>query len=260
MIVDLQANCGLPLQFDDINEKFSCGEEVVYDSLEKVHLKHMLPGLLNKSLRYPETVYTQYKNIRRKQDDQMFNNTDLHYDVVMLPSGLMGVEFIRSHIYHKKPAEDGAVQLSEIVETLSGRLTVLLQRNEPKDHEWDMGTKVSEGLVIKLRPGEKFAIPRGYYYTFINTKVKPVVFSRFYVDDCHCDYNEFQKEQGLAYFAIRKNAKQEFVLNPRYRDIPAVKQIQSCEEISGMDEIADNIDMSQPLYLQLVNNPGLAML
>ncbi|MFW5702914.1 MAG: glucose-6-phosphate isomerase family protein [Candidatus Dojkabacteria bacterium] len=258
--MDLQANCGLPLKFDDINENFSYGEEIVFDSIERVPLRTMLPGLLNKSLRYPETVYTQHRNIRRKQDEDMFHNTNLNYDIVMLPSGLMGVEFIRSHIYHKKKTEEGGFQLSEIIEVLAGKLTILLQRNEPKGEDWDMNTKVSEGLVVKLEGGEKFAVPRGYFYTFINTRTKPVVFSRFYMDDCHCDYNEFQQEQGLAYFAIRKNAKQEFVLNPRYREIPEVRQIQSCKEISGMDEVSNNIREDEPLYVQLMNNPGLAML
>lgn len=222
-MIDLQPVSGLPLNFDEESEKFRYGEGILFDSVNRIPLTSMLPGLLNKALRYPETVYMEHKNIRHQQDDQFLRDTGYQFDVLMLPSGLMGVEFIRSHIFYSEPAENCS-QVSEIVECLSGMLTVLLQQNNPKG-EWDFETRVKEGLVVKLKQGEKFVIPKGYYYTFINTRVRPTVFSRFYREGCLCDYSRFKREQGLAYFAIRKNAKQEIVLNPRYRDIPEIKKV-----------------------------------
>jgi oxalate decarboxylase/phosphoglucose isomerase-like protein (cupin superfamily) len=249
-MIDLQANSGLPLHFDELNEKFRYGEGIIFDKLNKVPLTSMLPGLLNKSLRYPETVYLEHQNIRHKNDDQFFKDTSLHYDVVMLPSGLMGVEFIRSHIFYAEleSAETEPIGVSEIVECLSGMVTILLQRNVPKG-EWDFETRVSEGLVVRLKEGEKFIIPRGYYYTFINTRVRPVVFSRFYSKECVCDYSKFRYEQGLAYFAIRKNAKQEIVLNPRYREIPQVQKVTSELQICTK---APQLT-ADPLYVQIKN-------
>ena len=243
----MQLSSGLPVRFDELAEKFVFGEGIIYSHVNRIPLASMLPGLLNKTLRYPETVYLETKNVRKVNDDDYFKQTGFNYDIVMLPAGLMGVEFIRSHIFYLKP-DPGNLRVSEIVEAICGNLSILLQKNKPKD-DFDFETKVSEGLVVRLAKGEKFIIPQGYYYTFINTKLRPVVFSRFYLKGTLCDYSEFRREQGLAYFAIRKNAKQEIVLNPRYRDIPQIKKVSSS---------AANISMSpqlgaEPLYVQIVN-------
>jgi oxalate decarboxylase/phosphoglucose isomerase-like protein (cupin superfamily) len=248
-MIDLQTTSGLPLYFDEVNEKFRYGEGIVFQSLNKIPLSSMLPGLLNKSLKYPETVYLEHRDIRHEEDESVFSDAGFHFDVLMLPSGLMGVEFIRSHIFHS-PKTENCGSVAEIVESLSGVLTVLLQRNEPKD-EWSFETNVSEGLVVRLKAGEKFVVPKGYYYTFINTRVKPVVFSRFYADDCTCDYSQFKREQGLAYFAIRKNAKQEIVLNPRYRGIPEIKKVDPKSMQYSVD-VQSHLS-EEPLYLQVKN-------
>jgi len=223
-MVDLTTLSGLPLKFDDISEKFQYGAGVTYNACNRIPLVSMLPGLLNKSLRYPEIVYLEHKNIHNEKDNGLFEQGKFNYDMLMLPSGVMGVEFIRTHVFYNEVVTPDQPGLSEIVEVLSGGLTVLLQKNTPRVDKWEFGTAVSEGLVVKLNRGEKFSIPRGYFYTFINNRAKPVVFSRFYIKGCACDYSTQLKEQGLAYFAIRKNAKQEIVLNPRYRDIPKIKK------------------------------------
>ncbi len=248
-MVDLQFSCGLPIKFDDITEKFQYGEGVVFSALNHIPLKSMLPGLLNKSLRYPENVYLEHRNICNRDDQPLLVQNNLNYDVVMLPSGLMGVEFIRTHIFF---GTGGEGRLSEIVEAISGTLTVLLKRNEQKG-EYYFETAVSEGLVVRLKPGEKFAVPKGYYYTFVNTKEHPVVFSRFYTKGCQCDYSTFQREQGLAYYAIRKNARTEIVFNPRYRDIPEVKRAWG-RDLSLAKDVTIEINNDQPLYKQAISS------
>lgn len=248
-MIDLQLSSGLPIKFDEIAERFHYGEGVTFNALNRIPLSSMLPGLLNKSLRYPENVYLEHRNIHHVEHDELFKNSGFNYDILMLPSGLMGVEFIRSHIFYSECAGTDSTEVSEIVEVLSGALTILLQKNNPKD-EFDFETRVSEGLVVKIKEGEKFSLPRGYYYTFINTKETPVVFSRFYMKGCMCDYSRFRREQGLAYFAIRKNAKQEIVLNPRYRDIPKIKK-GSVGQITFSNKLTLN---QEPLYVQALRN------
>lgn len=247
-MIDLQLSSGLPIKFDDLAERFHYGEGVICNAINRVPLASMLPGLLNKSLRYPENVYLEHRNIRHRDDDATFRTSGFNYDIIMLPSGLMGVEFIRSHIFYAE-CTDGA-EVSEIVEVLNGSLTILLQKNKSKESEFEFETRVSEGLVIKLRQGEKFSVPQGYYYTFINTRTRPAVFSRFYLKGCVCDYTRFRREQGLAYFAIRKNAKQEIVLNPRYRDIPEIRRT---EPTSFSFRHKPELN-TEPLYVQMLNN------
>lgn len=253
-MIDLQLLSGLPIKFDELAEKFAYGEGVTYKAINRIPISSMLPSLLNKAVRYPELVYMEHKNIHHQDHQEIFSRDDLHYDLVMIPSGLMGVEFIRTHIFYAESMESKG--LSEIVEVQSGSLTILLQRNKPKQGEYDFDTRVSEGLVVKLSRGEKFYLPRGYYYTFINTRTKPVVFSRFYLRGCICDYTRFQREQGLAYFAIRKNAKQEIVLNPRYREIPQIRKAnagQLSDWVSSLFNAQKEVNLSaEPLYQQII--------
>jgi|GEM_PF-961356 len=256
-MIDLQLLSGLPIKFDELAEKFTYGEGVVYKQVNNVPISSMLPGLLNKSVRYPEMVYQEHKDIHKTNDNDLFSLDNIHYDLLMIPSGLMGVEFIRTHIFYAELSVDGK-GLSEVVEALSGSLTILLQRNKPKVDELDFDTRVSEGFVVKLNKGEKFYLPRGYYYTFINTRSKPVVFSRFYLKGCICDYTRFQREQGLAYFAIRKNAKQEIVLNPRYREIPQIRKTNAsgASTVGGFLQEINNFFTAAPLYDQVVSRTG----
>jgi oxalate decarboxylase/phosphoglucose isomerase-like protein (cupin superfamily) len=162
----------------------------------------------------------------------------------------MGVEYIRSHIYYSE-SKTKKVSVSEIIEVLHGETTILLQKNYPKD-KLDFYTSVSEGFVVRLNENEKFSVPTGYYYTFINTEGEPAIFTRFYQKECKCNYNEFKKERGLAYFAIKKNAKQEIVTNPRYRNIPELKE-RPAEELDYCEKLG--IDKTKPMYDQAVVKP-----
>jgi oxalate decarboxylase/phosphoglucose isomerase-like protein (cupin superfamily) len=246
-MIDLLLSSGLPIKFNEINEKFLFADNIVFNSLNRIPLKSLLPTLLNKSIRYPETVYIEHKNIRRKEDADFFKQRGYNYDLLLIPSGLMGVEFIRTHIFHSASDPDKP-SISEIIEVHHGNLVILLQKNQPKA-EMDFDTRVSEGLVVRLKAGEKFALPQSYYYTFINTKSYPVIFSRFYKENTVCDYTQLRREQGLAYFAIRKNAKQEIVLNPRYREIPQIRVVSPEEvKISSTPDLSDE----KPLYDEVV--------
>lgn len=255
-MIDLKLSSGLPIKFDELGEKFEFGQGVIFDSVNKVPITSLLPGLLNKSLRYPEVVYTEHRNIRHEEHEEKLSHEQCNYDLVMIPAGLMGIEYIRSHVYYADSAS-GATSVSEIIEVLSGNLTLLLQKNRPKEDEYDFETHVSEGFVVKLGRNERFAIPTGYYYTFINTRSKPVVYTRFYSKKCVCDYSLINKEKGLAYFAIKKNAKQEIVLNPRYKTIPQLKQ-KKITEFNHMSKL--EVDLETPVYQQLLTSRGIVSL
>lgn len=219
-MVDLYNISSLPIQFDFNNSSFVFQECVKCGNQVKVSLSNLIPALLNKTLRYPEVVYEENEDMYSDEDQDIFSNGLIHYDIVVLPAGLLGIEYIKTHIYYS-PKSEGKV--ATIVECLYGILTVLIQKNKPKD-ELDFDTSVEEGIMVKLRRGEKIAIPTGYLFTFINTRNTPVIFSRAYKNKGIVDYTLLAREQGLGYFTIRKNARTEIVFNPRYRFVPEIKK------------------------------------
>lgn len=225
-MIDLYGISSLPIQFDYQDTSFIFNDCITCGCRKKIELDHLTPTLLNKSLKYPEIVYAENENLYSTEDSQFFNETGLHYDIVALPAGLLGIEYIKTHVYYS-PEEEG--KYSSVVECLHGTLTVLIQKNKPKD-EYEFQSEVEEGMMIKLRQGEKIAIPTGYYYTFINTRNLPAIFSRTYKNKGMVDYGMLANEQGLAYFAIRKNARTEVVYNPRYKTVPDIQKFTPTNE------------------------------
>ncbi len=226
-MIDLFSSSSLPISYDPNSDRFIFTDALRCNQYKKIELRKLIPALLNKTLKYPELVYSETEEIYFQDDAEIFASNPVKYEVIVLPPGLLGIEFIKSHIYYTQE-EKG--KYSCIVECLSGILTVIIQKNKQKD-EFDFETSIKEGILITLRKGEKIAIPTGYYYTFINSRNRPVIFSRVFHHKGIIDYSSLKREQGLGYFAIRKNARAEIVYNPRYRNIPAlVRYTPGCDK------------------------------
>jgi oxalate decarboxylase/phosphoglucose isomerase-like protein (cupin superfamily) len=234
---NLQDSCCLDINVDLDSHRLICGNKVRHQGCNRVKLKNILPALLNKSLCYPEDVYDVYRKVF-SEDDLKLGDSDISFDIMYVPPGLLGIEFTKTHIYFNPKSDPG--RLSCIIEVHYGILTIIMQKNKNKLDPFEFETHVEEGLMVKVRKGEKLAIPQGYFYTFVNTEEIPVIFVRVYRKEGIVDYNTLRRERGLAYFCIRKNARQEIVLNPTYKNTPKIRDI-SPEEIG-------KIDFEFPLY------------
>jgi oxalate decarboxylase/phosphoglucose isomerase-like protein (cupin superfamily) len=113
---------------------------------------------------------------------------------------------------------------------------------------------VEEAKIVVVSSDEKAIIPAGYYYTFINTGDMTVVFARVVMQEHIVNYQALQRQNGMAYYLISKNARPELVSNPRYRDIVEVQQVAS-EEINERYGFKD--DKQVPLYDQVIGNFNL---
>lgn len=210
-MLDLQEVSGLPLKFDEEHCQVYTSSDVRFESEDHVALSEIIPILLNKSLRYPEKVYRQYHNLTNGKP----SNPNVAYDIVVMPIGLLGIEFMKTHIFY---SEQRNGYYDSMVEVLSGSLTVLIQKNREKEDPLQYETYVDEVGIFTLRKGERLSIPTGYFYTFFNTGVVPVVFAKIAsCNQCKANYEIFKREKGLAYYLISKNAKVEVVANPKYR-------------------------------------------
>jgi len=211
-MIDLSTISGLPIKYDDEKGKVIYGDGVNCGDEVYVPLDDITPILLNKYLKYPENVYRYHKNIKLNDSS---TGDNISYDIVYIPYGLLGIEFIKTHVYHSDCCPG---KYDCIVEILSGSLTVMIQKNREKEDPYEFETYVDEMSIITLRKGERLVIPTGVYYTFINTSIVPVIFSRLTsTSKVPIDYATLRREKGLAYFLISKNAKIEVVANPKYK-------------------------------------------
>lgn len=246
-MINLQASCSLPVEFDQSENFFHFSEELDYDLETRVTLSDLVPILLNKSLLYPDSVYTEFSGLRLPNHKKIFRSK-LTYDIVCLPQGLLGIEYIKSHIYHSPSKNENDLSASCVVEVLHGVITIILQKTEWEEDSQEVS--VGEGFILKVRKGTKVVIPKGYHYTFINTKDVPAIFARIHCNGMEVDYSTLEREQGLGYYLIRKNARQELVHNPRYKFIPEIQKRQPAK-LSKIIKIIGK----RPLYSQAAQNP-----
>lgn len=240
-MVTLLNNCNLGISLDTKSNTILLSEDVVTSPVQTISLLSLLPTLLNKSLSYPRDVYNEYNTVYH-HDDEDLAQSDVGYDIIYLPPGLLGIEYIKSHIYYS-PKSNIEGSYSTIVEVLHGKLTIILQKNKQPVDEFEFETSVSKGYIIKVSQGEKCAIPKGYFFTFVNSSELPVIFVKINKGTSHADYNLLKREGGLAYYCIRKNAREEIVLNPRYRDTPKIKRLKSDFFLDDL-----HLNWSSPLY------------
>jgi len=244
-MVDLSEVSGLPLKFDEETCQIITESGVRFESEKTVSLSEITPILLNKSLRYPEKVYTQYHNLTNEK----IGNTNVSYDLMVMPIGLLGIEFIKTHIFYSNYQEG---YYDAMIEVLHGNLTVLIQKNREKQDPYQYETYVDEVGIFTIRKGERLSIPTGYFYTFFNTSITPVVFAKIAsCNHCQADYELFKKEKSLAYYLISKNAKVEVVANPRYKIDCQVKfynskKLRNEENQNYMHQHL--VDKSDPMY------------
>lgn len=241
-MISLLSVAGLPIQITDDCDDFAFSfDEVKCSSSKDIPLLEILPSLLNKALRYPEIVYSHHSHVMATCDETNWPASHI-YDLIYLPVGLLGIEFIKTHTFYT-PEREGKAAC--IVQVLMGMLTVVMQKNKPKRDMFDIETHVQDAMVIEVSAGEKMLIPTGYYYTFANSTEQPILFARVVSHEHMADYRHFQRENGLAYYLIAKNARAEVVTNPRYRSLVEVRRI-------GVDALNHTFGYKQsstsPLY------------
>lgn len=224
MTTNLQNCCSLPIEYDDFEDKVKFCEGIKCRRRNNINIEDIHPTLLNKSVSYPQSVYEEY-NIHMSQDDTIFSSTDLNYDILVIPSGLLGIEFVKSHIYYTPPNPNNAEQIkfSAVIEAIKGTVTVIMQKNDFFESAFDDQPAVERGVMTKLKPGQKIAIPEGYYYTFVNNTEETTILSRVYRHYDRLNYQPNSKKCSMAYYCIRKNARCEFVFSPDYKYIPEIE-------------------------------------
>lgn len=254
-MTSLQNLCALPIELEDNDSDFQLrlSNDIQCNCKRTILLENIVPALLNRSIKYPKKVYEEY-TICLKEDTNIFNS-ELKYDLMIIPPGLLGIEFIKSHTYFTPESSlRSRIRFSSIVEAINATITIIMQKIAPSCDKLN-APSIEEGIMVELQPGEKFAIPEGYYYTFINTTEEPAILSRLYKSAHEIDYYAPEHKHTMGYFCIRKNARQELVYNPKFRDIPAIKHITRKEMLSP----SIGLTIEEPLYIIAKNKTEMLL-
>ncbi len=205
-VLDLKKFSGLVLSFDGtdlVSQEGSveCGDKMT------MKIDEMRPQLLNTDLFCPVIFYSIFRGVDRKS---LLKRKNLQFDMVVIPQNLAGIEYVKT-----KGMNIGDFPV--LLEVVQGYATLIMQTAECTSVEGEM-----KAVVIKLKRGEKYVIPPKTDFIFVNTRQSSSIVAMFYSAKATFE-TKFDRTRGSSLYIIRKNARQEIVQNPYFRNVNRVR-------------------------------------
>ena len=213
--IDLKSISGLPITYENDQLYF---KDFTFKEKVSITIDDIRSQLLNQDLDCPEIFYDVYKWVDL---NSTFKSKNVRINIYCLRPNIAGIEYVKTKAMRCK-------KYPKIIEILYGSGTILIQKyKSPKDN------KVLKSTIKK---GQKIIIPSEYDFTVVNTRQNtPLIFaeyssihaiSRIVLDD----------DSGMAYYVIRKNAKQEIVRNSNYKIVNEPEKI-DCNKLSDRKSV-----------------------
>ncbi|KUO51601.1 MAG: hypothetical protein APF76_13220 [Desulfitibacter sp. BRH_c19] len=189
-------------------------------------------------------LYYRYKNIYYEQDETIFNEVNIRYDIVVMFPGKIGKEFIKTIGTFQPLKSTGKETYSEYYEVLSGEAIFLLQKN-------GRNNEVEEVIAIEAKTGDKVYIPSNYGHVIINPGESFLVVANLIAANVSAISEAFLEKSGAAYFYIEtEKGKCDWIKNPDYKNSVGLKIKAAPNLEQPISDIKD-----KPLYSAFIENP-----
>jgi hypothetical protein len=195
--IDLKSSSGFPVIYD--------GEELIvkdfsFKSKKEITIDDMRSQLLNKELNCPDIFYTKYKEL--DNDSNLYKEKGIKINFYTLQPNLAGIEYVKTRATRSE-------NYPRIFDFVYGGATVLIQKHNT--------LRDNRVIKVSVKKKEKLLVPAGYDIVVVNTRQNSnLVFVEYYCTKARPKV-VLDERNGLAYYIIRKNAKQETVRNPSYK-------------------------------------------
>ena len=127
-----------------------------------------------------------------------------------MKSNLAGIEFVKTRVTRCK-------NYPRIFEVLYGTASLLIQQyKSPKENKT---------YKLAAKKGEKVVVPAGYDFVIVNARQNSILVVAEYSYTKAITRVVLDDDNGMAYYVIRKNAKQEIVRNPSYKIVNSPKKV-----------------------------------
>ncbi len=202
--IDLRGVLGLSVIYegDDLTLKDTEYKEKLIVSIDDVREQ-----LLNKELDCPEVFYTKYKQLDTKN---LFTSKKLKLNIYTMKSNLAGIEYVKTRATR-------CGKYPRIFEVLYGSATILIQRYK--------SAKENRIIKIQAKKGDKVIVPAGYDFVATNPRQSSTLILAEVMSIKASPRVTLDDNNGIAYYVIRKNAKQEIVRNPNYKIVNELEKV-----------------------------------
>ncbi|HIH20030.1 TPA: glucose-6-phosphate isomerase [Candidatus Micrarchaeota archaeon] len=182
--------------------------------------------------------YYMFRSIRLKSEEELFNQTNLSFDITVIPPLELGKEYNKT-FGHYHPKSEAGTRYPEIYEVLEGQAHYLIQRLDEKTGG------VDDIMLIEARKGDKVVMPTGYGHVSINPTHETLVSANI-VGKFQSDYAPYKEKEGAAYFELIDDS---LTPNKHYENLPMIKTIDAMDLPINQQFDGDNI------YAQFIENP-----
>ena len=142
-------------------------------------------------------LYYMYRGLERKDN--------LRYDITVIPAQMLGEEFV------KTKGHEHCGDFQELYTVLEGEAIFLMQKQRGRD--------IEDVFAIKTKQGESVIVPPGYGHVTINPGRNELKLSNWVNNDCHGNYELFEKMQGACYYYTKSG----WIKNNNYAKVPKLR-------------------------------------
>jgi glucose-6-phosphate isomerase len=172
-------------------------------------------------------------------------NTSLRYDITVIPSGMLGPEYVKTAGHYHPPHPDcreEIISYPEVYQVIRGTATYLLQKED-----------LTSFIAVTAKEGEVVLIPPNYGHVTVNASNEELVMSNWVSDAFQSDYEPIREKAGDAYYLTDGG----FIKNKNYDQIPELiygkpKSYPKADLYSGEDMYGLIDDLGQ---LDFLSNP-----
>lgn len=215
----------------------------------------MQPVLMDQTTKPPQPeTYSVFRGIQLADDVYKIKDNRLSYDVTIIPSLMLGVEFNKTLGHYHEKITGTQYAHPEMYEVLSGKALFFLQKMDP-----ELKNLITI-LAIEAETGHKVIYPPNYAHIIVNIGNQPLVTANWISTDYKPMYEPIRDRQGMAYYVVPDKHGYKFEKNPKYSEHPVVRMVTVEDTISKqfgftLQEPMYVTAMRDSMLLEFLNNP-----
>jgi len=242
-MLNLKKQSGISATFED--NMIAFGKDIVSEPVRTRTLEDVRPYLMHKdATSRRKNFYLMYRDPHRTQDEAVFRQYGIRYDITVLFPGTIGGkkgEYVKT-IGHTHSA-------AELYEVLHGTALFVLQEIAGENRIF----------FIKATKGEKVIIPPEFGHITTNISDEPLILADLFQDSVKSDYSFFKEHQGAAYWVsalgLSSDTKDNALATEGITLTQNTKHKNVGEVIMGTPAEYTGLSKKTPIYTAFVSDP-----
>lgn len=164
-----------------------------------------------RKLAFGTSMYYMFRDVKRKEDAALFENSRIRYDITVVPPMKIGNEFNKTYGHYHEMATS-KLSFPELYEVLHGEALYLLQKRQSI-----VSNEVTHVYLVHAKAGQKVIVPPNFGHVTINPNpTEPLVMDNLVESKFRSEYILYKQKKGGAYYVFEN----EKIKNSRYQALP----------------------------------------